>query len=366
MLENIRSIDGLDDTELRTSLKTASWNKQLPAIKDEYGVVLVGHRRLKIAAEENIVPVIKIVTFGDGPDADAERMRLAVVSNVGAAPLTKEDRKSLAERLYDSGRGLTMEAIAGIVGVSTMTVSNDLRELLKDFKSSKSDRGTDKLGRPRSTGRPKKPRLTPTLDRAVEIVRPLVEAGLPLKKRELQDEHGISHTMFDSAVASLKGEKKAREEPLVDPETLKLSDKKRFEFAVKQHQKKLDLQFEQRVLAEIKKRMDEMILPHWKEQIKEAEKLYEKRQALMSKDLFNTIRRALHPDSRNSISDDKLGAAFDAFMGLEKYLLNEKDSPTKFEYSDGSGLPRDFADWEKRRAKSTRRPSSGNSMRPRS
>jgi hypothetical protein len=42
----------------------------------------------------------------------------------------------------------------------------------------------------------------------------------------------------------------------------------------------------------------------------------------MNKDTFNMIRRALHPDSRNSISDKKLGEAFAAFMALKF----EKDS----------------------------------------
>jgi hypothetical protein len=37
----------------------------------------------------------------------------------------------------------------------------------------------------------------------------------------------------------------------------------------------------------------------------------------MDKTLFNTIRRALHRDSRNSISDQKLDEAFRSFMGLE-------------------------------------------------
>jgi hypothetical protein len=48
----------------------------------------------------------------------------------------------------------------------------------------------------------------------------------------------------------------------------------------------------------------------------------------MDKATFHDIRRVLHPDSRQSISDKKLGEAFDTFMPLEKYVLNEKDSPT--------------------------------------
>jgi hypothetical protein len=50
----------------------------------------------------------------------------------------------------------------------------------------------------------------------------------------------------------------------------------------------------------------------------------------MSKETFNAIRRGLHPDSRRNISDEKLPEAFDAFMSLEKHLLDEQDSPTDF------------------------------------
>ena len=69
----------------------------------------------------------------------------------------------------------------------------------------------------------------------------------------------------------------------------------------------------------------------------------------MDKATFNAIRRALHPDSRQSISDKKLGEAFDTFMALEKYVLNEKDSPDHA-YPDGSETPRNLAEWDKRRA----------------
>ena len=65
----------------------------------------------------------------------------------------------------------------------------------------------------------------------------------------------------------------------------------------------------------------------------------------MDKDTFNTIRRALHPDSRNSISGKKLADAFRAFMALEN-----KASPTKFTYPDGSEIPSNLAEWDKRRA----------------
>jgi hypothetical protein len=379
--ENIRSIEGLDDTELRTLLQTTRWNKHLPAIKDEFGNVIVGHRRLKIAAEEGIEPVIKIVTFGTGPEADAERLRLAVVSNSGAAPLTKEDRKALAVRLYAGGGGLTMASIAGIIGVGEETIRRDLIDIPPSEGMSR-PQGIDTIGRKKSTGRrkgsgskskPKTPRQsqrgkeTPKLDAARQIVRTKLEANQPISPHKLEKENDISHVTFDMAITAELARKEAIEDKTaLDPSLLSKTAHEKLEAAIKAHQRRLDAQFETRVRDEMTRRTDEIILPSWKKQIKEAEKLYAARRGLMTKDLFNTIRRALHPDSRNAISDKKLGEAFDAFMGLEKYLLNEKDSPTKFEHPDGSGLPKDLAEWDKRRTTKTRRSSGGNVMRARS
>ena len=74
------------------------------------------------------------------------------------------------------------------------------------------------------------------------------------------------------------------------------------------------------------------------------------------------MRRALHPDSRHSISDKKLAEAFDVFMALEKYLLDEKDSPTEF-----GDLPDNLAAWDKMKAsaKTSKRPGNPTSIRRR-
>jgi hypothetical protein len=70
-------------------------------------------------------------------------------------------------------------------------------------------------------------------------------------------------------------------------------------------------------------------LPEWKQYVADAKKIYDQRKGIMDPKTFNKIRRGLHPDSRNSISDKVLGEAFDAFMALEKFVLDEKDSPTR-------------------------------------
>lgn len=145
---NVRDISGLDDSELRASLK-GGWNQCLPAIKDENGVVVVGHRRLKIAEEEGIKTFIQVVEFGSGPDADAERVRLANVSNIGASPMTKKDRTRQEERLYRNG--LTMAAISHMTGVSEKTVSLDLKGILTQGKNSQRPKTASN---PNGAGRP--------------------------------------------------------------------------------------------------------------------------------------------------------------------------------------------------------------------
>jgi hypothetical protein len=44
---------------------------------------------------------------------------------------------------------------------------------------------------------------------------------------------------------------------------------------------------------------------------------------------FKLIRSCLHPDSRNSASDEKLGKAFRVFNRLEYVLCDEAELPTK-------------------------------------
>jgi DNA-binding CsgD family transcriptional regulator len=152
---NIRTTKVLDDTALREALR-GGWDKALPAIKDEFDNLLVGNRRMKIALKEGIEPVIKVVKFGTGPDAEAARIRLANVSNIGGAPLTVEDRQRQAERLAKSG--LVQEEIAQMLGVSQSTIRDDLRNfnLVGTTKLNEAETRPARTARnPKGAGRPK-------------------------------------------------------------------------------------------------------------------------------------------------------------------------------------------------------------------
>src|SRR5262249_22558774 len=76
--------------------------------------------------------------------------------------------------------------------------------------------------------------------------------------------------------------------------------------AVNHNPTKLGARLHATVMDEVRERIDEIVLPHWKEKIEKAQELYSRRRGLMNKETFNAIRRALHPDSRQSISDKKL------------------------------------------------------------
>jgi hypothetical protein len=142
---------GLGDLdELRESMRTFGWLAALPAIADETGMVIVGKRRLKVAEELNITPVITRITFGQGDEADAKRVKLALASNLGGAPLSPADRVRIAENLYGE-KGWTMQRIADALAVSKKTISKDLKDSVVTRVTIPD---TPKVGRPKGTPNP--------------------------------------------------------------------------------------------------------------------------------------------------------------------------------------------------------------------
>lgn len=103
---NIRQDIG-DLDELRESMRAWGWLEDHPAIKDERGVVLAGHRRLAVAEELGIEVreghEVVTLMLGTGDEADVKRFRLAIASNLDAKPLTSRDRARIATHLDVEG-----------------------------------------------------------------------------------------------------------------------------------------------------------------------------------------------------------------------------------------------------------------------
>lgn len=320
--ENIRvSIEG-DDAELRASLRQFGWHAELPALVDEDGVVLVGHRRLKIAKEENIEPVIKTLNLGHGDAADAERLKVAIVSNVGSKPMTKADRQHIAEHLYGT-HDWTMERIGEALNVSTRTVSEDLRNFEVASKLKHAKTASNRKG----AGRPKRSKFGRDVEaKAASLV---LDKGLSFEKAGKAV--GVSNIVMRTSVAREQGYREGRADPLIDPASLSPSAQQKLDAAIRQHKRKLELEIIQEregLTAEFDRyRID------WLRTLNERQAEYDAvisaRKGVMTRRAFDAIRRCLHPDSRQSVSEERLAEAFRLFSKLEIKLLAESEHPTR-------------------------------------
>ena len=266
------------------------------------------------------------------------------------------ERGRIAKKMSD--QGFTQQQIAKQLGVDQKTISNDLMGFnLGEIPKSKPAKTATN---PKGAGRPKG-RAPKAIERE-EKVAALKDAGLTTA--EIAVEVGLGERAVSQALEHVQIKREA--EAQIDPSTLSLSAQQKLATAIKQHQQKLSAGYQAHIQEEIRKRLEETVLPHYREKQAEAEKVIKSRKGVMDKATFNRIRRCLHPDSRQSVTDKILGEAFDAFMALEKILLDEKDSPTEF-----TQLPSTYEAWEQMKrdamaARRTKRSSNNHSaIRPR-
>jgi DNA-binding CsgD family transcriptional regulator len=343
----------VSDDELKTSLLSAGWDANLPAIRDENGVLLVGNRRMAIALSNNIRPVERVETFGAGPEADAARARLAWLSNVGWSGVTAADRKRVAERLYRDG--MTQAAIAAVMGVSQGTVSNDLSELLTANNSPRvSARGRVNEGRPRSrpaasgeaTDRPEpdRPARQPrrplaerpraeTAPTAIERERraaELLDRGLtpPEIAADLGDEvQRYTDQTIEHVRIYREGVAAGRAEAAANPAALSGTAQERLAAAMRQQERRLAAEFEARVQTEVRNRLS-VVLPGLRDRERQARHVMERRRGIMPRTDYDLVLRCIHPDSRLSASDEMLARAFRVWNDIRLLVLNEDEHPT--------------------------------------
>jgi len=261
----------------------------------------------------------------------------------------KAQRKPIAEQLYR--QGFTMEQIATQLGVSTKQIS---RDLVGFDIGSKPER--PKGGRPKGSGKAgRRGQSTPKTDQAREIIRPLLEANTPVSPHKLQKEHGISHVTFDMAITAETGWKEGRDQgllealgnPKVYKEVLSLTAQQTLDAAIRQHKRKLDLEFGVRMREELKRHLDAVALPAYAKEIAALERSIRDRKGIMDRVTYRKILACLHPDR---VADPALKKryeeAFRLFTELEKRVLSEKESPTQFR-----DIPRTYEDLMRMKAK---------------
>jgi len=308
-VKNIRAIGG-DDTELRESLKAFGWVPEFPALVDENEVVLVGNRRVKIAKELGIEPVFEMVNCGKGSEADARRFKLAIASNIGHQAMTAADRKRIAQHLY--GQEWTVRRIAEALSVGKSTVARDVEDCPKVGQSKTASN-------PKGSGRPKGPlkpgRRMNTKPDAEAAAKAVLDEGKSYA--EMEATTGLSNTVLRSAIAREEGRREVLADPEVRPEDLSMSAQQKLEAAIRQHKKKLDLEFVEtvrlKVLSDTKDRLEWM-----KKKEDWANRIIDSHKGIFSRQDYRKILACLHPDHN---SFQFAAEAMQAFSKQEKVLV---------------------------------------------
>ena len=228
-----------------------------------------------------------------------------------------ERRQAAAKALYESGM-TTQRQIAEKLKVDQKTISRDFADLGIMPKS--------KRGRPKGAGRH---RSSKRKTDAVETkIIALSDEGM--SSNEIGAEVGIDGRAVRHVIEREDIQRKAKVEPEITPADLAMTAQEKLAAAIRQHQRKVDLDFERRVQAEYVARVQKQFpkLEEMQRQASETKSLYDelmrKQKKIMSVADLTFVLSCLHPDSRTSVSEDKLKRAFQLLQPKKFAITGEK------------------------------------------
>jgi hypothetical protein len=125
-------------------------------------------------------------------------------------------------------------------------------------------------------------------------------------------------------------------------ENLSRTAQQKLDLAIKQEKAKLAAQYYVQVKAGVDEFLKDTIMPKLRTEQAQARRIMEARKGVMDIKSFKKIRDCLHSDRViDPVLKPKYDEAFRIFMELEKHLLDEKNSPTKF-----VNIPKTPAEWD--------------------
>jgi hypothetical protein len=158
----------------------------------------------------------------------------------------------------------------------------------------------------------------------LDAVREAV-AGGEYKREDLANQFGVTNGIMDVAHSFVLGERNA---PTVNWESIPATAKQKLEMAQRQIRRELEAEAQARVTAEIK-RIFERTRNDYEQLKARTDRILDAHAGVFTKAEFAVIQACLHPDSRLSVSDEKLAEAFRVFRAAEDILVGEKEQPTK-------------------------------------
>jgi hypothetical protein len=254
---------------------------------------------------------------------------------------TPARRRPIVEQLRK--QDYSQQAIARQLGVSQDTISNDC-ETLTTVVNVKG-RGKDTLGRKKSAGRPKgsgqrrsgpqPARRTTEPQKAQAAATLVLDRGMTYE--QAKNEVGLKSVQ---PVKVAVAEENIRREPQVARADLSMTAQQKVDAWKRQEQRKLEGGFEERVMLECRRRLNDVSLPSYLQQLKDLERSIANRKGVMDGVTYKKILACLHPDRLigllASTEDERprllrrYEEAFRLFTELEKRVLDEKESPTAF------------------------------------
>jgi hypothetical protein len=229
-----------------------------------------------------------------------------------------------------------------------MTVSRDLGDIVTPRYNVDEDRGTDTLGRKKSTGRPKTRRQPPPeKKKRDEKIVALHDQGL--NASQISAEVGIVPRAVSQIVEHEVIRREAQADPIIDASELSISQQEKNRRWREQEAKRLYAQISQVERLAVRKRWDEDYLHRYNEEIARAAAVIAARRGIMTGAVYKLILSCLHPDSRKSVSERKLAEAFRAFKGMQVTLVKEAEIPAP----EGLGLPKTMDEWDALRQKAS-------------
>jgi len=250
-----------------------------------------------------------------------------IANNMDLTRSTTAEKKAMAAVLYKTGKW-TLEGLGKKFGVTHVAVSKWLNVTeVTNQKHAKTAANPKGAGRPR--GRKKK--ASPKIEKVIDAVEARVRAGETVPRKDIADAFGVGSHTVQIAHARVMGRIET-ETAQIRPEDLSLTAQQKLEVAIRQRERALEREFNQRVMKEVEHRMETMVLPAWKKTIDWAKAVRQREKGILTAAEYKLLRSCLHPDRvQDADTKTKFTEAFSILERMEKFLCApEKEPPAKF------------------------------------
>jgi hypothetical protein len=179
---------------------------------------------------------------------------------------------------------------------------------------------------------------------AREAIRSAIERGVEVNLSEIARRHGIPRLNAREALLIEQGRRESVGNT-EDPDHLSASARERYDRAVAAAIRRLEAEYEDRRQQELQRIIDTELLPHYREKERRADRIIgAARNGVFTNEEYRLVLSCLSPDSRGSVSEERLARAFNLFKENEQFLSKREAMPQP------STLPSSFADLIARRA----------------